>query len=273
MVTVKPAQAQMDEPPPTLSTTEFEPPGLNCPDGGTVVRSGPDTNRNSVLDPAEINLTEYSCQAVPVRVRGFVKDYFSQATLSGAEVFFIWNTSLLGSVESVADGSFIIELTSHPEYDLIGLRAPGFVPTRNLPALVTGSELFTDVFVVAQTDLARQYTLAGQPQAGASTVFVDLVDSDGAPRAGISSEDIRLVDSSNAPISGSTMYFVGASGDIDPTLTQSTVFNGRARAVFLNVPQAALKLAVVTSVSPLTIETVDVNADIGGSPGAVLVQR
>jgi hypothetical protein len=31
-------------------------------------------------------------------------------------------------------------------------------------------------------------------------------------------------------------YFVGMNGDIDPLLTQSTVFNGRARAVFLNVP-------------------------------------
>jgi hypothetical protein len=48
-------------PPPTLLRMDPEPPGPNCFHGGTVVRSGPDRNRNGVLDDVEIVMTTYVC--------------------------------------------------------------------------------------------------------------------------------------------------------------------------------------------------------------------
>lgn len=47
----------------TLVTQASEPSGANCPSGGTVVRSGLDTNRNGTLDAGEVTSTSYVCQA------------------------------------------------------------------------------------------------------------------------------------------------------------------------------------------------------------------
>ncbi len=44
-----------------LASTSEEPPGSNCPSGGTRVDVGVDTNRNGTLEPGEITSTSYVC--------------------------------------------------------------------------------------------------------------------------------------------------------------------------------------------------------------------
>ena len=44
-----------------LASTSDEPPGDNCPSGGTRIDVGVDANRNGALEPAEITSTTYVC--------------------------------------------------------------------------------------------------------------------------------------------------------------------------------------------------------------------
>jgi hypothetical protein len=48
-----------------LATITDEPAGMNCPNGGVRVDSGPDTNGNGTLDPAEQGTPQFVCNAVP----------------------------------------------------------------------------------------------------------------------------------------------------------------------------------------------------------------
>jgi hypothetical protein len=51
--------------PRALVRLESEPTGTNCSQGGTVVRSGLDTNGNGTLEPAEVASTSYVCNGAP----------------------------------------------------------------------------------------------------------------------------------------------------------------------------------------------------------------
>jgi hypothetical protein len=48
----------------TLVDISPEPPGTNCADGGRIVTSGPDTNSNGTLDPAEVSNTTFLCNTL-----------------------------------------------------------------------------------------------------------------------------------------------------------------------------------------------------------------
>jgi hypothetical protein len=47
--------------PAALVSVVPEPPGHNCPDGGSAIEAGSDTNGNGVLDPGEVTTTSYVC--------------------------------------------------------------------------------------------------------------------------------------------------------------------------------------------------------------------
>src|SRR5580698_550365 len=55
-----------DTMPGVLTTATAEPPGSNCPYGGTRVDVGVDRNGNGILDPSEIQSTFYVCAAEPL---------------------------------------------------------------------------------------------------------------------------------------------------------------------------------------------------------------
>lgn len=61
-------------------STEFA--GANCEVGGVRIDSGPDTNANNVLDPAEVTQTRYACDGIGVGT-GFVRT----GTIDPATVF------------------------------------------------------------------------------------------------------------------------------------------------------------------------------------------
>src|SRR5580765_2237860 len=44
-----------------LVSTSAEPPGVNCPNGGTKIDVGIDRDGNDVLDPSEVTGTSYAC--------------------------------------------------------------------------------------------------------------------------------------------------------------------------------------------------------------------
>ncbi len=50
-------------PPPTLVRSDVEPPGEHCPEGGTAVSAGGDSDGDGILDPEEIDQTSYVCSA------------------------------------------------------------------------------------------------------------------------------------------------------------------------------------------------------------------
>ncbi|MCC6713090.1 MAG: hypothetical protein IT344_06985 [Candidatus Dadabacteria bacterium] len=52
-------------PPGTLLNISEEPPGPNCEFGGTKIEFGPDLDGNGVLDPGEVEGTDYVCNGAP----------------------------------------------------------------------------------------------------------------------------------------------------------------------------------------------------------------
>ena len=50
--------------PPTLVRVDSEPPGVNCPSGGVVIRTGIDKNGDGFLDDAEVTSSQYVCNGV-----------------------------------------------------------------------------------------------------------------------------------------------------------------------------------------------------------------
>jgi hypothetical protein len=54
--------APVTQPPVIVVRVIAEPPGMNCPAGGTTVQSGPDANGNGSLDDAEVSHTDYICR-------------------------------------------------------------------------------------------------------------------------------------------------------------------------------------------------------------------
>lgn len=51
--------------PAELVTTATEPPGANCPNGGTAIETGHDLDGNGALDPSEVQHTTYVCTPSP----------------------------------------------------------------------------------------------------------------------------------------------------------------------------------------------------------------
>ena len=56
-----------DDPTATLSRVDREPAGVHCRDGGAVVRTGLDDDRDGGLDDDEIDRTDYLCDGPPAR--------------------------------------------------------------------------------------------------------------------------------------------------------------------------------------------------------------
>jgi len=91
----------------SLVTINPELAGFNCINGGTRIDVGLDDNRNSILDPAEIDSTQYVCGAAPTlipdllyvadpRLAGFYELYAGASDGSGSAMLFAPQTEYGG---------------------------------------------------------------------------------------------------------------------------------------------------------------------------------
>ena len=177
-------------------------------------------------------------------VRGTVLDYFTGQPVAAA------NVSTLGlgserSATSASDGSYVLD--DVPRAGLFFLLA-----TSGSHRATVDDEVWLDeellehtVYAISSADAERQHATAGVAQdPNAAIVIVELFAAEGSPLEGLDRSELVLID----PNAGGTVvaepFFVGALGDIDPSLERSAAHDGRSRAIFLNVPAGFFDLVV-----------------------------
>jgi hypothetical protein len=181
--------------------------------------------------------------ATELAVSGNVSDYFTGNLL---DTTIVQSDGLDPAVNTTdaADGSYSLQVATGSKLYLVTSRA-NYLTTRNAITAVAGSDVIQNVFVLAETDVQRQYSSVGSAENGADGyIEVQLEKNDGTPLTGIATTAIVLTDETGSAVPVST-YFAGAVGDLDTTVTTSTAegSNG-ARAGLINVPKGQYSLAV-----------------------------
>ncbi len=209
--------------------------------------------------------------ATELAVSGNVTDYFTGNLL---DTTLVQSDGLDPAVNTTdaADGSYNLQVATGSKLYLVTTRA-NYLTTRNAITAVAGSDVIQNVFVLAETDVQRQYSSVGSAEDGADGyVEVQLEQADGTPLTGIATTAIVLTDETGSAVPVST-YFAGAVGDLDPTVVTSTAegSNG-ARAGLINVPKGQYSLAVTvaatTVYTPLVVDGGAATLVISGGPGA-----
>jgi hypothetical protein len=167
-----------------------------------------------------------------VTLSGTVRDYFSDAPISGADLAI---EELPFATTAQANGTF--RFTDIPAHSIltVSASAPNYRLTRNDTIQFPGRSVVHLIQAVAAADVARQFTILGLTETLGSAVVIATLVEGGVTLEGIPLTDITLRDLGMSPV-GSGPYVVGATGDVDPALTAATAFGGRSRIVFLNVP-------------------------------------
>lgn len=199
-----------------------------------------------------------------VSLSGTVRDYFTDAALPATQLGVDFLTST-----AVSDGTGAYTFSSLPANAPVQVVAShaNYRGTRNFQISLGSSNVAADVFVVANADATRQYTaLSITETAGTACVIVELVDGAGQPREGIPLVGITLLDAVFSPV-GTGPFIFGVAGDVDPALTTTVAFGGRARVAFVNVPQGSFTVRVVDGASTLTAPLLTT------SGGVTLVER
>jgi hypothetical protein len=204
-------------------------------------------------------------------VSGNVTDYFTGDLL---DTTIVQSDGLDPAVNTTdaADGSYTLQVSAGSKLYLVAARA-NYLTTRNAITTVGGSDVIQNVFVLAETDVQRQYSSVGSAENGADGyIEVQLEQADGTPLTGIATTAIVLMDEAGSAVPVST-YFAGAVGDLDTAITTSTAegSNG-ARAGLLNVPKGQYSLAVTaaatTIYTPLVVDGGAATLVTSGGPGA-----
>jgi hypothetical protein len=207
-----------------------------------------------------ILLDGFECPLVPVpeglSVAGLVLDYWTLSPVPDALV-----VSLSPPLIDISNGEGEYVLEGFDVDNTVAIRAsraPSHRETNNAETMVGDQSVNLDVFVAAESDLARQFALVGiVQQHDAAIVVAEMQNSDGSALEGVPLADVLLTDDSMLPI-GDGPYYFGSTGDIvDPAiLNVSTAYPGRgARVAFLNVPMgnATLSVSLPSPETPITV--------------------
>jgi hypothetical protein len=179
-------------------------------------------------------------------VAGRALDYFTAEPLPDVQLA---SEGMNPEVSATTDGigNFLLEDVPPGSVFYVSASRTNYRPTRNTEVRVEGEPVTgAEVLAVSVNDSRRQYTTLNlTPTAGRAVLFVNLLKNNGDPLDGIPLADITLVDGQNAPV-GVGPFFFGANGDLvsNIELAVSTIFNGKARAGFLDVPPGSYTLKV-----------------------------
>jgi len=211
-----------------------------------------------------------SNESPPITLSGQVRDYFSNASLTGVTLAFDQPPAI--SVMSAAGGAY--EFTGLlPNGDVTVLATlANYRATRNERITWTTTSVTADQAVVAAADANRQYTALGRTAvAGTAVVFITLVDAAGQPHTGIPITDITLNAVGGGAV-GIGPFIFGSGGDVvsNATLSVTTAFGGRSRVAFLDVPPGNATLSVTFTSGTVQTKTIAVATSAGG---ATLVRR
>jgi hypothetical protein len=178
-------------------------------------------------------------------VSGMVMDWATLAPIANAS---LTTDGLTPPLSATSDAAGMYAIDGVPLDTLFTIAASydgNYYPTVNARAKYLGTPMTHDVWVASKADIGRQYATVGLAmQPGTAFVEGNLLKGDGTPRDGVLLADVTLTDALGAPV-GDGPYFFGALGDLDPALTVSTVYGGRARVAFLNVPPGTYTLSAL----------------------------
>ena len=177
-------------------------------------------------------------------ISGTTRNYYTGSALPG--VVLDWEDPMALTVTSSSTGAYQINNVMENDILFITGSLTNYRSTRNEPVIPGTSNVTADVFMVSNTDAARQYTAVSiTPVAGRAEVYVTLVNDAGQPHVGIPITDIVIADTADDPV-GEGPFVFGAAGDIvvPGTLNVTTAFGGRSRVGFLNVPRGRHELRV-----------------------------
>ncbi|HWU88139.1 MAG TPA: carboxypeptidase-like regulatory domain-containing protein, partial [Kofleriaceae bacterium] len=181
------------------------------------------------------------------RVGGKAMDYFVANTPLQSTTITTDGIDPQLMTTSAADGAFAFESVPPGSQVFLSVSRTNYRPTRNAPVSVTDAAVTSDVYLLSNADVIRQYATDGKtPTAGKAFVVAELLRNNGTPLTGIPLTDIKLTDAADAPVPGVIgPYLFGALGDLTPAgVTQTAAFGGKVRVAFLDVPPGNFSLKV-----------------------------
>ena len=179
-----------------------------------------------------------------VSIAGTVINYFNGNPVAAARVSTMGLRPDLSGTSDAA-GRYALSGNAAAGECLLSVRdVENFVDTATGPFDVVAAPLTATAFAATATDLNRQYGTVGRTRPDTlGVVIVHLLGASGQPLEMLAASDLTLSGADESPV-GAGPFFFGPAGDIDSTLTVSRAFNGRARAMFLDVPAGACTLRV-----------------------------
>lgn len=184
------------------------------------------------------------------KLTGKAYDYFTNAIVATAMVSTDGLTPALTATTG-ADGAYELDNISPGSKLYVSAIRMNYKSTKNIQTAVAGVDVMQDIFLLGGPDIKRQYTTAGLTQDATKGIAVaELRMMDGTVLTGVPLANIKLLDAANAPVTVGGVYFIGAAGDVDKTLTVSTTetypagTTPRARVALLGVPAGAYTLSV-----------------------------
>lgn len=183
---------------------------------------------------------------------GVVRDYEGSDPLPRVDVA---TEGLALTLATQSDDAGAYVLAGIPAASVLFLHAmPSgtlYRPTLNPVVAIGEADVQEDVQVLSSVHAQRLYaTINLAPQPGTAVVIAELRQAGGAPLEGIPPESITLTAAGGADRVGKGPYFLNGTNDIDPTLTATTAFGGRARVAYLDVPPGEHSLVVVVEAGP-----------------------
>jgi hypothetical protein len=178
------------------------------------------------------------------RLSGNIHDYSELDALANTAVTTL---GLQPAISATSDptGAYVIENVPPGSAFFVSVMPSGttYRPTINPSVAMVSGDVVLDLEAISAVYAQRQNATVGLPLAPmTSIVIAELVKPDGSPWEGVAMDALAIEpDGGGTPV-GIGPYFVGTNGDVDPLLATSTAFNGRARAVFLNVPPGSYTL-------------------------------
>jgi len=202
------------------------------------------------------------------KLTGKAYDYFTNAAIAGATVSTEGLTPALMATTGT-DGAYALDNIAPGSKLYVSAIRTMYKATKNIQTAIAGVDVMQDIYLLSGPDIKRQYTTAGLTQDQTKgTAIAELRMMDGTVLEGVPLANIKVVDAALAPVTVGGVYFIGAAGDVDKTLTTSKAYvfptgtTSRARVALLGVPVGAYTLSVtytpaagadVTLTQPLSV--------------------
>jgi hypothetical protein len=149
------------------------------------------------------------------------------------------------STTSGSDGAYELDHVPTGSKVFLQVTRTNYRTTRSAAIAIGTSAVMQDVPIVSDAYFRAQYTQLGkQPTAGKGILLLDLVRTNGMPLEGIPITDITVLDSTGQAVTA-PINFIGSAGDLDPSVTVATAFNGRSRAIVLDLAPGTYTVNVV----------------------------